>query len=65
MRTHSAEKIINAAGGAAAFARLLGISGRRGHVQRVSNWKRRGIPARVLLEHGSVIAALVNSQESA
>jgi hypothetical protein len=43
-------KIIDALGGSAKVARDLGFNPTIG-VQRVNNWKKRGIPARVLLNH--------------
>lgn len=42
--------IIDRLGGPTKVAELLGIASEPGAVQRVSNWKRRGIPARVLLD---------------
>lgn len=45
---HSA--IIEALGGSTKVARALGFDPSIG-TQRVNNWKRRGIPARVLLNH--------------
>lgn len=50
--------IIEAAGGDSEFARLLGIADGVSFRQRVNNWKRRGIPPRVILEHLIVIEAL-------
>lgn len=48
----SDSELIDLLGGPAALAAKLGF-GARG-VQRVSNWKRRGIPARVQLDHAAV-----------
>ncbi len=45
------KQTIDALGGAAEVARLLGFDPKKGGVQRVNNWKRRGIPLRVLLDH--------------
>jgi hypothetical protein len=50
--------LINAAGGDLAFAKLLGIEDKKGAQQRVNNWKRRGIPADVVLEHYATIQKL-------
>lgn len=58
MNATEALKIIEAAGGTVAFARLLGIDGAQGYIQRVNNWKERGIPARVMLEHLVIIESL-------
>ena len=44
------KQIIDSLGGDAEVARLLGYDPKRGGVQRVNNWKRRGIPLHVLLE---------------
>ncbi|SEO78680.1 hypothetical protein SAMN05216316_1098 [Nitrosovibrio sp. Nv6] len=43
-------QIINSLGGSAQVARDLNFSPENG-VQRVNNWKSRGIPSRVLLNH--------------
>ena len=51
-------EIINAAGGNAAFAQLLGLELKPGYQQRVNNWKRRGIPPRVILDHQIIIESL-------
>lgn len=50
--------LIEAAGGDSEFGRLLGIDGEDGWQQRVNNWKRRGIPAAVQLEHYDTIERL-------
>jgi len=54
-------KIIEAAGGGSAFARLLGLDKAPGFQQRVSNWKRRGMPAAVVLEHKRKIDRLLRA----
>lgn len=46
-------ELIQAMGGPAAVARMLGFKLPRG-IQRVQNWKQRGIPARILLDHPKV-----------
>lgn len=51
-------KLIEAAGGDKAFAELLGIHDDEGSAQRVNNWKRRGIPPAVLLEHQQKIQSI-------
>lgn len=43
-------KIIDDLGGAAKVAELLGYDVKHGGVQRVQNWKTRGIPPKVRLE---------------
>lgn len=47
-------ELIDDLGGPSRVAELLGLT-ERGAVQRISNWKRRGIPSRVLLEHSGVL----------
>lgn len=58
MDKDEAVALIEAAGGNKAFAELLGLASDPGYMQRVSNWRDRGIPARVILEHQIVIEAL-------
>jgi hypothetical protein len=50
--------LIAAAGGITAFGKLLGIDGDEGFQQRVDNWKRRGLPSEVVLEHYELIQKL-------
>lgn len=57
--------IIEAAGGDSEFARMLGIADTETFRQRVNNWKRRGIPPRVILEHLVVIEALRRKSQAA
>ncbi len=45
----NAEQVISKLGGSAEVARLLGYPRHIG-TQRVNNWKKRGIPAKVRLE---------------
>lgn len=49
------QHLIDKLGGPTRVAELLDMAGEPGVVQRISNWKRRGIPAKVLLEHGDVL----------
>jgi hypothetical protein len=58
MDAKEAADLIEAAGGDSAFAQLLGLTEQPGFQQRVNNWKRRGIPARVALEHRRVLESL-------
>lgn len=53
-----AKSLIDAAGGDTKFAELLGIEGKDGFQQRVNNWRRRGMPAAVVLEHYEVLKRL-------
>jgi hypothetical protein len=48
-------RLIDAAGGDKPFAERLGLTDRRGYQQRVNNWRRRGMPASVVLDHLDVI----------
>lgn len=45
----NAKTLIDRLGGPAKLAQKLGLSDRPGQIQRISNWKKRGIPARVML----------------
>jgi hypothetical protein len=49
---HADNAIIEALGGPAKVAELLQYQ--KGGVQRVHNWRTRGIPARVKLEHQEI-----------
>lgn len=55
MRPMTDSELIQALGGPTRVAELLGLSD-RGAIQRVSNWKRRGIPPRMRLDHPRVFA---------
>ncbi len=48
-------KLIDELGGPAVVADLLGYDKSKGGIQRVYNWKSRGIPSHVLLEHSKVL----------
>lgn len=65
MDAKETSKLIEAVGGDAAFARLIGIAGDPGFIQRVNNWKRRGLPPAVMLEHQDVINALRRTSKAA
>jgi hypothetical protein len=47
-------KLIDDLGGPAKLAELLGYSKVDGGVQRVHNWRTRGIPSKVRLEHPEI-----------
>lgn len=47
---HTATELIAALGGPSKVCDLLGYS-RAGGLQRIHNWKTRGIPAKVRLDH--------------
>lgn len=58
MEPNESQQIIKIAGGPAAFARLLGITNQPNFHQKINNWRARGIPAAVVLEHYQVISKL-------
>lgn len=58
MNAQETSQLIDAAGGDSAFARLIGLDKRPGFQQRVNNWKRRGMPASVVLENKQKIDRL-------
>ncbi len=53
-----AVQIIEAAGGPTAFAMLIGIADRKHYQQVIGNWRKRGIPDRVVVEHYDLIKRL-------
>ena len=53
-----AKTLITYVGGDRAFIRHLGIEEYEGIVQRVNNWKRRGIPSSVVVEHYEALQKL-------
>lgn len=63
---HPHAEVIDSHGGPTKVAERMGILSEPGSVQRVSNWKRRGIPAEVRLDHPWLnAAALAERQEAA
>lgn len=65
MDPRQSARIIVAAGGDAAFAKLIGLDPtKQGSAQRVNNWKRRGIPASVVLANLRVIRQLERKADS-
>lgn len=48
---HPDAKVIDLLGGATKLAELLGYDKSAGGLQRIQNWKKRGIPANVKLAH--------------
>ena len=54
-------ELIAKAGGDSAFGRLLGLDEAPGWQQRVNNWKRRGMPPEVILQHYETIQRLRKS----
>lgn len=58
MDPEESKQLIEKAGGDTEFARILGIHGKPRAQQRVNNWKRRGIPSQVLVDHWGAIQKL-------
>ena len=58
MSPEESRLLIESAGGDVAFARRIGLPEQKNCQQRVNNWRRRGIPASVVLEHFEQIKAL-------
>lgn len=54
-------RLIAATGGCRAFAAKLGIDHEPGNVTRVDNWRVRGIPVLVQLQHKDTIARLARN----
>lgn len=59
MNPSESSALIEKAGGDTAFGRLLGLDKGDGWQQRINNWKRRGIPSDVVLEHYETIQQLM------
>ena len=58
MVMNQSQNIIDQLGGPSRVAELLGWKDKPGQVQRIHNWKARGIPARVLLDRQDVFGAI-------
>jgi DNA-binding transcriptional regulator YdaS (Cro superfamily) len=58
MNAKETAKLIDSVGGDSAFARLLGIDREEFAQQKVNNWKRRGLPPKVELEHYELLKKL-------
>jgi hypothetical protein len=58
MTPKESAQLIKAAGGDMTFATLLGIATDESARQRVNNWKRRGIPLAIQLEHSETLQKL-------
>jgi hypothetical protein len=56
-RDHRDKAVIDALGGPAKVARLLGYDTASGGIQRVQNWMTRGIPHAVRLKHIDIFGA--------
>jgi hypothetical protein len=50
--------LIDALGGPARMAERLNLKPEKGRVQRVHNWRTRGIPARIKLDHAALFAEM-------
>lgn len=60
---HPDAKLIDALGGSKSVAELCGFNGVDG-IRRVSNWRRRGIPAAIRLAHLQLFGSARNTCES-
>jgi hypothetical protein len=58
MDANESAALIDRVGGPTAFGKLLGIDSGDGWIQRVSNWRTRGIPSAVVVEHYETIQRL-------
>jgi hypothetical protein len=58
------KRLIKAAGGPGEFRRLLGMDKKPGAKQRINNWRTRGIPPAVQLEHYDLIQNLRQRAEA-
>lgn len=58
-------ELIDALGGPARLAERLNLLPVQGRVQRVHNWRTRGIPARIRLDHADVFAAVAAAPAAA
>lgn len=56
--------IIDFLGGPTKVAEMLGLLGKPGAIQRVANWKRRGIPSRVLISNPEFYKKVVKAQRT-
>lgn len=64
-KTHPHAKLIDRLGGPAILARTLGFDPKAGGVQRVQNWKRRGIPELILLRRPDLFGSSPGKSEAA
>lgn len=55
---HPDSELIDKLGGPSALARRLGLT-KRGSVQRVTNWRRRGIPLAVKVAHADIFMPML------
>jgi hypothetical protein len=65
MTPNESARLIDAAGGSARLAELIGLGSEDGARQRVNNWRRRGIPADVILENRELFERLQREQTAA
>lgn len=64
MTPKQSARLIDSVGGSRAFAERLGLPSNDGYLQRLHNWKKRGIPAQVLLDHYDLINELKAASKS-
>lgn len=60
---HHHSKLIDELGGPTALADKLGYDRKKGGVQRVSNWRYRGIPAAVILNNQHIFSLPGNNHD--
>lgn len=65
MTPNESARLIDTAGGSSALAELIGLGTEDGARQRVNNWRRRGIPADVILEHREIFERLQSQARTA
>lgn len=56
--------VIDFLGGPKKVAEMLGLIGTPGAIQRVANWKRRGIPSRVLVSNPDFHKRVIRAQKA-
>jgi hypothetical protein len=63
-KAHKDSEVIAALGGVTKLAKLLRLDKQKGGVQRVSNWRTRGIPPKVRLENPDVFGNVVSKKRT-
>lgn len=64
MDAENSKQLIESLGGTTTVAKALGYD-IKGGVQRVNNWKRRGIPPKVILDHPNVFRLSIKQKKAA
>lgn len=63
-RIASDAELIERLGGSSAVADLLNFDKKSGGAQRVNNWKKRGIPAQVKVDHQEIFLRQSQPEEA-